>query len=384
MTTVLALGHVGSPMTRVLTHVRRAGPLTREELVRRAGLSPSSVARAVSALVEGGVLRERADLLRDRARGRPSVPVDIDTRHFVTLGCHVGRRTTTVSIGDLRGGVLARHAFATPDSAPATLAATVTAKLTLLLARFPHTVAVTLGVVAAWADVSQDRESLIASLGEAVGLPVESSELIPALAAAEYLARPQDLPGSTLYLYSRDTVGFVIAQQRATGTEIGPVQRLSHVPLGGAAPCRCGRSGCLEGEVSDEAVAAAAVAAGIVERPDIDAVVRSALAGHAVAHRLLSARARTLGEVAAIVTDMVHPDRVVLYGQGLTAYAPGLDVTRAGFLSGIATAGPVDVSFTRLAGDVQAVAAGAVALRQVYDDPASVMAETDLARCSGD
>jgi hypothetical protein len=83
------------------------------------------------------------------------------------------------------------------------------------------------------------------------------------------------------------------------------------------------------------------------------------------------------------VRDMVHPDRVVLYGQGLTSYPPALDVTRASFAESTASQEPIDISFTRFLGDVQAVAAGSVALQPVYDDPARVMSTGALARCSG-
>ena len=33
------------------------------------------------------------------------------------------------------------------------------------------------------------------------------------------------------------------------------------------------------------------------------------------------------------------------------------------------TATPIDISFTRVSGEIQSVAAGTVALRRVYDDP---------------
>lgn len=114
MMLVLALGRFGDPKSRVLTHIRRHGATSREELVRLTGLSSSSVARTVTALLDGGLVRERPDLIPDTAIGRPSYPVELDTGNHVTLGCHVGRRTTTVSLGDISGRVVARRSFRLP------------------------------------------------------------------------------------------------------------------------------------------------------------------------------------------------------------------------------------------------------------------------------
>jgi predicted NBD/HSP70 family sugar kinase len=386
MMLVLALGSLGPAPSRVMTHVRRAGLTTREELARRTGLSGSSVTRTVTALTQAGLLRERPDLAAEGAVGRPSIPLEVDVDQHVTLGCHVGRRTVTVALGDLRGRVLARTMFPTPAEGASALARRVASELTAMLAQHSTRMAISAGLVAPWGDIDFDREELGSELAGTLGLEVETWELIPAIAAAEYIARPEDLPGSTLYLYARETVGFVMANQRPTGTEIARVGRLSHFPAGGVNGCRCGRTGCLEGVVSEHALARAAHAAGLVGGPEIELVHSAALAGDDAAHQLLRDRAEVLGRVAAVVRDMVNPDRVVLCGQAFTGYPPALDVIRTSLRQHTATRAPIDISFTRLTGEIQAVAAGTVALRRVYDDPLGVVAEeadsSDNGRCA--
>lgn len=373
MMLVLALGPFGPAHSRVMTHVRRAGSLTREELARRTGLSGSTVARTVTTLTELGLLEERPDLQDAGAVGRPSIPLALDEQRFVTLGVHVGRRVATVSLGDLRARVVARATFDPTGLDAEALARQAAAGLTRLLAAHPDRMALSAGVVAPWGDVPTDRAELTAALEETLGLEVESWELVPAIAAAEYIARPHDLPGSTLYVYARDTVAYVMANERPWGMEIARVGRLSHFPIGGHTRCHCGRAGCLESLVSDYAVAHAAVAAGAVEAPRVADVLEAALRGHDVAHAVLADRAEALGRVTAVVRDMVHPDRVVLCGQGFTAYPPALDIVRSSFREQTRTGPPVDVSFTRVSGEVQSVAAGTVALRRVYDDPVAAV-----------
>ena len=82
-----------------------------------------------------------------------------------------------------------------------------------------------------------------------------------------------------------------------------------------------------------------------------------------------------LGETAAVVRDMVAPDRVVLVGQAFTGYPPALDEVAAAFRDAT-TLPPIELSFTRFGAGVQAVAAGTVALGPVYEDPLSSVGRT--------
>ena len=103
---VLARGRFGSAPARVLQQVQRSGTVTREDLARLTGLSPATVARTVGVMVDECLLRERPDLARDGAVGRPSVPLEIDSGRHSVLGVHVGKRVTTVGLVALDGRVV--------------------------------------------------------------------------------------------------------------------------------------------------------------------------------------------------------------------------------------------------------------------------------------
>ena len=124
------------------------------------------------------------------------------------------------------------------------------------------------------------------------------------------------------------------------------------------------------GVVSDESVAAGAMAAASSAPPHIDLVHRAAGRGDDAAHQLLCDRATALGRVAAIVRDMVHPDRVDALRARLHRLPAGPRGHLASLQQPTTTPTPIDVSFTRFGAGVQAVAAGTVALRRVFDDPA--------------
>ena len=62
--------------------------------------------RQVTALLDAGMLRERADLAVSGAIGRPRVPVEVNHEPFLTLGIHIGARTTSIVATDLFGRTL--------------------------------------------------------------------------------------------------------------------------------------------------------------------------------------------------------------------------------------------------------------------------------------
>lgn len=214
-------------------------------------------------------------------------------------------------------------------------------------------------------------EATADALGAALGLPVVTGDHIAAIAAAEYIARPEQLDGVTAYVYARDTMGWAVAQEDAGRVTISRVGRLTHFPTGSDIRCDCGRVGCLQVTASDEALAARARRAGVVPVADIGRLRESATRGGAAAHGLLTERATLLGRTAALVHDMVHPDRVVLVGQAFTGYPPLVDTVVTAFQDATAL-GPADLSFTRFGAGVQAVAAGGVALGAVLENPVAV------------
>ena len=365
----VARGRFGSASAQVLEHVRAGGTVHRDELAERTGLSVATVGRAVSQLVEAGLLRERPDRTRTGAVGRPGIPVEVDTDRFVTIGVHIGRRIATVAVGDLAGKVLA-HETLHRERGDAPDLDRLSRLAAGMLGRSPGRAPLAVGLVGPWRELGLEADRLGSELHELTGLEVRTADHIAAVAATEFFHRRHGTPGVTLYVYARETVGFAVAVDKGVQTEVSRVGSLTHFPTGGTAVCPCGRTGCMEVEAGDEAVARAAVALGVVPEPTIDAVY--AAVDHPVGRNLLRTRARVLGRVAASVRDMVAPDRVVLVGQAFTGCGPVLDEITLAFQQTTAL-GDVPLSFTRFGAGIQAIAACTIALGPVYDDPAAIV-----------
>lgn len=364
---LLAPGRSSTPASRVLECVRSCAVASREEIVRRTGLSAATVARAVSALVSAGILRYRPDHSGVRTPGRPSTPVEIDDRRFGVIGLHLGWRATTVSFADLTGKVVASWAHEVP-AADLDLAR-VGDWVVELLSTQPGRQPLAVGVVAPWRDAPWTEAEVSEALGELLGLDLASADHVAAMAAAEFLDHRQgSTPGVTAYLYARDTAGLVLVEEKDDHVDLSRLTSLVHYPTGEDTACACGRTGCLIATVGDHAVAAQAVAAGIVPEPRIEQVLSAAEAGDPDARRLLSRRAQILGRIAADVRDMIDPDRLVLVGQAFTGYPTSLSETIAE-LRTRTSLGEIDVSVTRFGSAIQAIASCTVALGPVYQSP---------------
>lgn len=363
----LVRGRFGSAASQVIEQTRAFGPISRDELTRRTGLSNATINRTVAQMLRAGLLAERPDEVVVGANGRPGIPVEVDGSSFATLGFHVGHGVDTVAIGDLAGRVLGQRRVTRPlDSAPDLEAlARVSAEL---LGGLPGRSPLAAGLVAPWADLDLDREAMGEELGELLGLDVTTAEHVAAIAATEFLHRRAGTGGVTLYVYARNTVGFALAVDKGAVTEVSRVGSLTHFPAGPDTPCECGGTGHLAANYSDHALLARGVAGGAVPADaTIDDLVAAA-GTDARARALLEERAVAMGRVAAIVRDMVAPHRVVLVGQGFTAYPPALASTLDAFRAHSAGA-EVELSVTRFGGGIQAAAACTVALGPIYDDP---------------
>ena len=225
--------HVVAPSLRipdaapsaVFAAVRHRGPVARDAIAALTDLSIATVNRQVSALLDAQLLRERPDLAVPGAIGRPRIPVEINHEPYLTLGLHIGARTTSIVASDLFGRTLDAVETPTPGgsqtSALAALADSARRYLGRWHRRRPLWIGVASGGVVDSPGGQIDHQRLGwtqapvgAVLGAALGVPVSVASHVDAMAGAELLlgtrqARQSD-HNSSLYVYARETVGFAL------------------------------------------------------------------------------------------------------------------------------------------------------------------------------
>ncbi|MEU3492931.1 ROK family protein [Kitasatospora cineracea] len=393
----------------VLRAVLDHGPVARSGVSRLTGLSPAAVSRQVVDLLRLELLSERPELAvaAPGVRGRPQLPLDVDDRRLAVAGLHVGLPYSTFALLDLRGRVLFRQelpnggrrgpavlkalleqvprllAAATSGSAAAPGSAVTSGSTAAAGSAAGRRVlglgAVTGGAVDAERGVTVRHEPLgwrevplRELLERATGLPVRVDNHARALAAAEVLFGDPAARRSMVQLF----VGHVVdASISVAGTvHQGPPSVTGdggHLPVpGSTARCHCGRRGCLSVAASDDTLFAAAVAQGVIARPDRQLLLAAVRSGDARADALVRERAAVVGGALALLADVVNPDLLVLTETFAVADPVYLDVVREEFA--LRSHLHRDASLLvaqRFGADALAVAACAPVLGELYARP---------------
>lgn len=399
--TLLARHHIVAPSLRVadaaagsvFSAARLRGPIARDVIAQATGLSIATVNRQVTALLDAGMLRERADLAVAGAIGRPRIPVEVNHEPFLTLGLHVGARTTAIVATDLFGRTLDVVETPTPrgdqNAALASLAGSAQRYLSRWHRRRPLWVGVAAGGVvdSATGHVDHPRLGWVDApvgpvLAQTLGLPVSLASHVDAMAGAELLlgarrgkigAEASSESMTSLYMYARETVGYALSIGGKVHSPASGPGTISGLP---AQSELLGGSGRLESTVSDEAVLAAARKQRIVpaDGPSstIAAVLRAARSGNAAAVELLAERARVLGGAVALLRDLLNPDDLVVGGQAFSEYPEGLPLVEQAFAERTVL-GVRDIRVTTFGNRVQEAGAGVVSLGGLYADPIGAM-----------
>ncbi|MFE1438991.1 ROK family protein [Streptomyces sp. NPDC058739] len=371
----------------VLRSVLEHGPVARSTVARLTGLSPASVTDYCARFAELGLLRETVAPPRTRGAGRPHVPVDLDLSRFLVAGVHIAVPYTTVALLDLRGRVLAERELPHESTEPSRVLARAATALAALFAGAPGTRPLGVGVaVGGWVDRQAGtvvdhpllgwRDVPVRErLGALTGLPVRVDGHARALVDGERLFGRARGSRSLLHLFA----GNVVDAAFATHDQVhhGPRSQagaIAHLPLpGGTEPCECGRTGCLQAELSERTLCRRARAAGVAAGTNPMRVVAAAAAGDRVAAGLLVSRARLVGRAAGLLLDVLNPETVVVTEVGVMHREDCLAALREE-VGPERAAAVLPTSFPR---SVLAVAGGSVILDALYRDPLSVSSETD-------
>jgi predicted NBD/HSP70 family sugar kinase len=307
------------------------GPLARARIAELTGLSPAAVTRLTGRLLATGLLRELPPVLGPADSGRPRVPLDLADAARLTAGIHVGLLRTEIGLVGLRSEVLARVVLEHGSTAPEGIADQAADGVAALLAEHAagrtvlgagatiggrvdtHMGTVVEHASLGWQDVPFGR-----MLAERLPGPVKFDNIVRGLALAETRFGAAAGARSAVELFVGNIVGaaLVIDGQvhHGPGSAAG---WLTHLPVHGArgVPCSCGKRNCAQSVVSDAALLELARERGIVSASArLEDLVELARSGDREASALLRERARTVGQIAALLLDIVNPELLVIAG----------------------------------------------------------------------
>lgn len=312
------------------------GPLTRQDLARRSGLSQPAVSNVVGDLIGAGLVVEAGAVESDG--GRPSMMLRVASRYALVAGVDVGETRVRVELFDLAMTVLASadHPIDAAGPEPATVVRHILAGLATVTEQAGVSRSDILGVgIGVSGVVVQGGEAIVhaQTLGwhgvplerlirAELDLPVHIDNGAKTLGQAEMWFGAGRGCRHAVFALVGSGVGAAVVTNgvmyRGASSSAG---EWGHTTLvyGGRA-CRCGARGCLEAYVGAEGIIdryrearRGRAVPGADEESQINGLIEAA-ARSATARRVLDETAGYLGAGVANLINLFNPERVVLGG----------------------------------------------------------------------
>ncbi|GAA1477630.1 ROK family protein [Nocardioides aestuarii] len=309
--------------------LRDGRPRTRAQLAETSGLARSTITSRIDTLLRLGLVVPIGDAAS--TGGRPPSLLAFNPAARVVAGIDLGASHARAALADLSGTVLAeRRADLDIAEGPEMVLGWATSVVAELLGevgrRRDELAAIGMGlpgpvehstgrainppIMPGW-----DRYDVPGHVQRAIDVPVMVDNDVNIMALGEQHAH---LPGVADLVFVKVGTGIgagiISGGQLQRGAQ-GTAGDVGHIRIDRAAgiTCRCGNEGCLEALASGAAVAAALREAGIDAHDGAD-VVRLARSGDLRAVQAVRQAGRDLGEVLAMLVNLMNPSVVVIGG----------------------------------------------------------------------
>jgi predicted NBD/HSP70 family sugar kinase len=326
-----------SNRSRALWQVFLNGPLSRQEVGSRAGLSAATVSNLVVALTAEGVVAEVG--LEDSNGGRPRGLLQVNPNFGAVIGVDVGETAVLVELFDFALGLRARHSAAADVSVadPQQVAAHIAEGIEAVIADAGVKQDAILGVGIAVPGLVEDSDGAIVH-GQSVGwdaVPLEAllrrHTSLPILVdngakvlgqAEKWFGAARATDDAVIVLLGIGVGTCIVSNGQVYRGATSSAGEWGHttVMVGGRA-CRCGSAGCLEAYVG--ALAIARRFGELSHRPAADCpdTLEAEIAAiiemrHTDEHaaQVLAETATYLGAGIADLVNLFNPERVVVGG----------------------------------------------------------------------
>lgn len=303
------------------------GPISRSDIARRLDLSPGSLTRLSTPLIESGLLVELDERSETPRAGRPSRPLDVvaDSRHFV--GMKLTGAELRAVVTDLRANVLAEESVPLTSQEPRAVARTIGELMTSVSQGLPTPTALGIGIGGLVADHGTVRSApflgwedvpLGSMVENVTDLPVVIENDVVAFTEAQHwfgVGRGLDR-FAVITLGAGVGYGLVIHGDVVVDGDSG-LGLVGHWPLDPFGPvCPAGHRGCARSVLTSTAISQA-VSAAVGRVVDYPEALRLASSGDSAALRVVDDAGRALGRLIAAVANLTAAERIVLGGEGI-------------------------------------------------------------------
>ncbi len=329
----------GNGATRaVALEVLIHGPMSRSEVARRLDLSPGSLTRLSTPLLDSGLLVEVGEQV-DGKVGRPSQLLDVVPGSQRFVGMKLTADEVIGAATDLRANVLKTETRRLTARTPEAVA-DVIADLARALGGGGEVTALGIGIgglvgehghvlsapFLGWSDVS------LGTMVEArTGLPtIIENDLVAFTEYEHWFGAGRGLDRfAVVTLGAGIGYGLVIHDELVRNDEFG-IGLVGHWPLDPFGPvCSEGHRGCAKAVLTDTAITAA-VSQALGHPLSYQSALNLAASGEPAARRVVDDAGRSLGKLLAAVANLTMPETIVLGGEGVRLAEVAADAVAAG------------------------------------------------------
>ncbi len=326
-------------MRMVALEVLIHGPMSRSEVARRLDLSPGSLTRLSTPLLESGLLVDVGEQV-DRRVGRPVQLLDVvpASRHFIGMKLMAGEVLGVVA--DLRANVVASAGRTFKDRSPEAVADSIAELVAELRGGRPEITAIGVGIGGLLEEHGFVRSAPFLDWTDVpLGMMIEQRTGIPTVVENDLVAFTEYEhwfgAGRGLDRFAVVTLGagigygLVIHDEIVRNDEFG-IGLVGHWPLDPYGPvCSEGHRGCAKAVLTDTAISQAVSQA--LGRPlTYAAAINLAAGGEAAARRVVDDAGRSLGRLLAAVANLTMPETVVIGGEGVRLAEVAAEAVEAG------------------------------------------------------
>ncbi|MFL6161356.1 MAG: ROK family protein [Jatrophihabitantaceae bacterium] len=331
--------HLGALFEAVLTR----GPLSRRDAARLTGLSAASVTKLVKPMISHGYLVE--NVREAGVPGRPQIPLQVDPARHHAVGIKLMDGEIVGVVADLHAEVQSAHRMKYLDTSPHGVVDAIEEMTSILLERSPVKQERLLGIgIGLGGHVNGSSGVVVESpflnwqnvplrqlVAERMSLPVVIENDVNTLAVAEqWFGAGSSFPSFALVTIGVGVGGALVLDGQLWRGISGAAGEFGHMVVDPDGPlCHCGKRGCLEAVVGDNAIAAAMSAAAGRRITKVSQVVSAAHAGDPDARRVFTQAGVALGRAIAALLNLLNPPLVILSGEGITASDLFIDALRA-------------------------------------------------------
>jgi predicted NBD/HSP70 family sugar kinase len=317
----------------ILALIGRRGPISRVEIARQLFLSGGTVTALTRELVDDGLISELDK--EPSSGGRPAIRLTLVGGAACAIGVKIASDHITAVRVNLDGEPteVAQQPY---DASGPDAIDRLGDLLDGLMGSWTEGCARLLGLGMGVPGMADERSGTVesplvgwhgvpiaADLEKRLGLPVLIDNDVNTLAVAERLyGRGRSVDHFVTVTMGRGVGLGIVANGELYRGHKGAAGEFGHIRIADDGPvCHCGKTGCLEAFVADDALVAAALAAGVIG-PDEGIARLCSLAdgGSRGAQQIYARAGGTLGRAVAGLVNVLSPQLVLISGEGTQAW----------------------------------------------------------------